>query len=88
MFDGTKQVKSLQLFGEKMIAAQYVVEDEFLESLKNTNPIIASYVTAQARLKLYSYLEQLQHRVLYFDTGQLTYILVYDCMYCILSIDF
>jgi len=41
------------------------VEDEFLELLKNTNIIIASYVTAQARLKLYSYLEILQERVLY-----------------------
>jgi len=39
-----KWVKSLQYFGEQMVAAQYIVEDEFLESLKHTNPIIASYV--------------------------------------------
>lgn len=73
MFDDTKQVKSLQFYGETMVAAQYAVEDEFLEALKNTSPVIASNVTAQARLKLYSYLEILQQRVLYFDTGRNKY---------------
>ena len=34
----------------------------------NTN--ISAYVTSQARLKLYTYLERLQERVLYFDTGK------------------
>ena len=33
----------------------------------NTNVIIASYVTTHARLELYSYLEQLKDRALYFD---------------------
>ena len=32
------------------------------------NVIIAAYTTAQARLKLYSYLERLDRRVLYYDT--------------------
>ena len=33
--------------------------------------IVAAWVTAQARLKLYSYLEPLGDRVLYMDTGKL-----------------
>jgi len=40
-FDNTKEIKSLQFFGEKMVAAQFAVE---------------AYVTAQANLKWYSYL--------------------------------
>jgi len=53
-----------------MACATYTVEDEFLQPLSNTSPMIAAFVTAQARLKLYTYLEQLQERVLYFDTGK------------------
>ncbi|XP_015596665.1 uncharacterized protein LOC107268423 [Cephus cinctus] len=33
-----------------------------------TNVVIAAYTTAQARLKLYDYLEKLDRRVLYYDT--------------------
>jgi hypothetical protein len=70
IFDNTKKVPSVRFFGESMACVTYTVEDEFLEALQNTNPIIASFVTAQARLKLYSYLEKLNERVLYMDTGE------------------
>ncbi|XP_048514299.1 uncharacterized protein LOC125501746 [Athalia rosae] len=43
-------------------------------SLPNTNVVLAAYTTAQARLKLYSYLEKLQRRVLYFDTDSVIYV--------------
>lgn len=66
LFDYTKQAICFKLFGERMISTKYVVEDEFLEPHKNTNPIVAFYVTAQARIKLYSYLEMLKERVLSF----------------------
>lgn len=39
-----------------------------------TSVTIASYVTATARLKLYSYLEQLKERVLYFDTDSIIFV--------------
>ena len=39
----------------------------------NTNVIIASYVTKQARLELYSYLEKLKDRALYCDTDSVIY---------------
>ncbi len=52
-----------------MVRVVYKKETDFVEVLKNTNAVIAAYTTCQARLKLYSYIEQLQERVLYFDTG-------------------
>lgn len=39
-----------------------------------TNVIIAAYTTAQARLKLYEYLEKLDRRVLYYDTDSCIYV--------------
>ena len=47
---------------------------DFLESLPNTNVVLAAYTTAQARLKLYTLLECLQERVLYFDTDSVVYV--------------
>jgi hypothetical protein len=51
----------------------YTMEDENIEGAPNTSPVIAAFTTAQARLKLYSYIEKLQERVLYFDTDSLIY---------------
>ncbi|XP_070171144.1 uncharacterized protein, partial [Polyergus mexicanus] len=39
-----------------------------------TNVAIAAYTTAQARLKLYEYLERLDRRVLYYDTDSCIYV--------------
>jgi len=44
------------------------------ESLNTANVVIAAFVTAQARLKLYSYLEQLGHRAKYVDTDSIIYV--------------
>lgn len=38
------------------------------------NVVIAVYLTALARLKLYSYLEKLGHRAIYFDTDSIIFI--------------
>ena len=38
-----------------------------------TNVVIAAFTTAQARLKLYSVLERIQQRVLYFDTDSIIF---------------
>ncbi len=40
----------------------------------NTNVVLAAFVTAQARLKLYSEIEKLGERVLYFDTDSIIFI--------------
>jgi len=69
VFDKRKVIKSIRFYGEKFACVNYGAEDDFVEVLPNTSVGIAAYTTAQARLKLYSYLEQLQERVLYMDTG-------------------
>jgi len=73
VFDNKKNVPGVSFFGDSVACATYTVEDEFLESLNNTNHILASFVTAQARLKLHTYLEKLDRRVLYMDTGEYFY---------------
>ena len=49
-------------------------EEEIVESLPHTNEVIGAYVTTGARLKLYSYLEQLGTRALYCDTDSVIYV--------------
>ena len=47
--------------------------DEGVERSLKTNLFIAIFTTAHARLKLYSALETLQQRVLYYDTDSVIY---------------
>lgn len=49
---------------------KYTMKDEFFQPLTNVNVAIAAIVTSHARLRLYTLLEKLQDRVLYFDTGK------------------
>ena len=51
----------------------YKATHGFEEPPPNTNAVVASYVTAHARLELYSYLEKLGERVLYCDTDSVIY---------------
>src|SRR3569832_830855 len=69
IFNNQCTVQSITLYEDQWATVRYQVDDQYLAPLVNTNPIIASFVTAQACLKLYSFLEILQERVLYFDTG-------------------
>ena len=69
-FDSTRVIQSINLIEENMVAVSSIFEDDFVEIMSNTNVVIAAYTTAQARLKLYWYLERLQDRICYFDTGK------------------
>jgi hypothetical protein len=53
----------------------HLVADKMYTHHKNlvAGQVIAAYTRAQARLKLYSYLEQLGPRVLYADTDSVVY---------------
>jgi G:T-mismatch repair DNA endonuclease (very short patch repair protein) len=59
---------------EKTVIVNYEHVEESYDPLPTVNVAIASYVTAQARLKLYSYLEDLGDRVLYYDTDSVIYV--------------
>jgi hypothetical protein len=52
----------------------YKIKDDFYEGNDKTNVVLAAFVTSQARLKLYSELEKLGERVLYFDTDSIFYV--------------
>ena len=49
-------------------------EESRMQTSRHTNDVIGSYVTAGARLHLYSYLDKLQERALYTDTNSVVFI--------------
>ena len=59
---------------EDTLIVNYEHTEDTYEPLSTVNVVVAAYVTAQARLKLYSYLEQLGKRVLYYDTDSVIYV--------------
>ena len=57
-----------------MIQLQWGYEAEFQPESEQTNIFIASFTTCWARLKLYSLLDQLRDRVLYYDTDSVIFV--------------
>nr|DAC81407.1 TPA_asm: PolB-C [Rhodactis coral adintovirus] len=67
------QVKHIQFVNDECIEMHYTHGDGFVAPSDKTNVVIAAFTTTQARLKLYSVLERLQRRVLYFDTDSVIF---------------
>jgi hypothetical protein len=62
-------------FPTQDVAIVFYTENKLMQWGSNqTNVVIASFVTCQARLKLYYELEKLGKRVIYFDTDSIIYI--------------
>ena len=74
LLDESKKVKHVNFVNDEVVQVQWQHEEEFVEPMGNTNVAIAAYTTAQARLKLYSFLERLGERVLYYDTDSIIYL--------------
>ena len=70
VFNPANEVSCVRLINEKLVMVMHKLEEDFIETNSRLNVVIAAYVTAQARMKLYTYIRQLQERVLYFDTGE------------------
>ncbi|KAK3745423.1 hypothetical protein QZH41_010248 [Actinostola sp. cb2023] len=68
------EVQNARFVNDKMIAVQYVHAEDFVPSNAKTNVVLTAFTTAHARFKLYSILEQLERRVLYFDTDSIIYL--------------
>ena len=66
-------VIGIHFVSEEMVEMRYQYKEEFVEESGRTNLVIAAYTTAQARLKLNSYLEQLGPRALYSDNASVVY---------------
>ena len=63
-----KSLRTFALYQRKLVHMDWLYLDDLVEVSGRTNVVIAAYTTAQARLKLYGYLERLNTRTLYCDT--------------------
>jgi len=64
----------VDVLNDDVMIATWKYEDDAVTPSNITSVVTAAYVTAIARLKLYSYLEHLGDRVLYFDTDSVIYV--------------
>ncbi len=70
MNDDRYIIQNIDFTDGNFIQVSYSIRKGLNFGSNHTNVVIASFVTCQARLKLYSELEKLGRNVLYFDTGR------------------
>ncbi|XP_053389260.1 uncharacterized protein LOC128552256 [Mercenaria mercenaria] len=68
-----EEVTSANYVSDEMVEMRRKYKNDFVDTNPKTNVVIAAYTTAQARLKLYSYLEYLGQRTLYADTDSVVF---------------
>ena len=74
MTDETVSVSDLVHLNEDMLAMVWTKKEESFDNPPpHVNMVMGAYTTSQARLKLYTVLEKLQRRVLYFDTDSVIF---------------
>ena len=66
-------VKNIQFVNDQCVEVYYTQGDEFVSMSDKTNVVIATFTTAQARFKLYSVLQRLQMKTLYFNTDSVIF---------------
>jgi hypothetical protein len=71
--NGNVVIKNETMIDENTLYVQYVSKETKTSSLNNTNLALAGFVTANARLRLYKELSQLNERVIYCDTDSIIY---------------
>jgi len=69
-----QDIKNVLFINDEFVQIDWVYNYDFIQASSRTNVVIAAYTTAQARLKLYSYLQPLGDRVLYCDTDSVVFI--------------
>lgn len=70
---GIEVTDIMDLNDDGPLLVTYKAVDEAITPGRHSSAVIAAYVTATARLKLYSYLEDLGERALYFDTDSVIF---------------
>lgn len=68
-----QEVKTVCFINDSRLQIDWIYNTDFIEASCRTNTVIAAYMTAQARLTLYSYLQPLDRRVLYCDTDSIVF---------------
>ena len=74
LYSSEFEVTDARLVNDEMVEVHYRNVGEFEEQNNKVNIVIAAFTTAYARLKLYDLLDQLQERVLYYDTDSVIYV--------------
>lgn len=69
----SEEVTCVNYVSNNFVEMRWKYKEDFVNTNPKTNAIIAAYTTAQARLKLYSYLEKLGTRALYADTDSVIF---------------
>ena len=69
----SEEVTGINFVSTEAVELRWRFREDFVEPSGKTNVVIAAYTTAQARLKLYSYLEKLGPRALYADTDSIVF---------------
>ena len=67
------KVTDASFVNDDVVEIHYENKDDFVEPNARTNVVVAAFTTAHACLKLYSVLEQLKERVIYYDTDSVIY---------------
>ena len=73
--DGTKTVSDFYIIDEKTAQVQWMYSEGFVPENFSTNIFLATFTTAWARLTLYEVLDMLDERVLYYDTGNVLFLI-------------
>ena len=73
MTSDQQEVKNVRFVSNEAVQLDWVYNNDFVEASSRTNVVIAVYTTAQARLKLFSYLKPLGRRVCYCDTDSIIF---------------
>ena len=68
-------VTDASFVSDDVMELRYENKENFIEPNVKTNVVIAAFTTAHARLKLYSTLEHLGERVLYYDMDSVIYVI-------------
>ena len=72
--DPTKQPLDFHILSNDMIQIEWMYKHDCQPDDNKTNIYLATFTTCWARLKLYSVLEQVNRRVLYYDTDSVIYV--------------
>ena len=68
------EVTNLMFASDDVVWASWRFNEEMVSNLRHTNEVIGAYVTAAARLHLYSYLGRLRERAVYCDTDSVLFV--------------
>ena len=67
------EVQRFDVVSEDVLMCAYKTQTPFRDEIKNSNIFLACFTTCYGRLRLYSVLQELGPRVMYYDTDSVIY---------------